>query len=786
MSRRIGIATIACGLSLLGGVRLQAATADWPVLRTYEGEFLRRVKMPLGGIGTGTISLNGRGGLVDWAIRSSPAIGWTPEAHGATTAFWLRVEDAQGRVSMRILEGPPDTELYEGGEGAMFPNHGFPHFRKGVFQVAYPLARVSLTDSGMPVAATLEAMNPLVPGDSDASGIPAALLRWNFLNTTEELLKVSVLGFLVNVAGGELVKKAVASEAMRGITIGSATCEPVDSTRGQLTLAVPSGVGDVAVATHIANLGWRVRMDGFWRQFAAVGKAADHVDADASGELEVAAMSVNFELPAKGERRVPFVLAWRFPHRAAWDGNMPRGQVVNGPFDSRLDVGNWYATRFPTAEAAAEALLRDLPELEAKTVGFVREILSAKAPDVVKEAALFNLSTLRTETCFRTADGNFFGWEGIFENAGSCFGSCTHVWGYEHALVDLWPDLAKNMTDLYFTYALNDDGHIAFRLALPLDAKNAGRTIAAADGQMQCLLKAYENWKKTGDNDWMRGLWPKIRKAMAFCWVPGGWDSDRDGVMEGCQHNTMDVEYYGPNPQMEFLYLAALKAVSEMADFAGDAGFAAECRELAERGSKWTEANLFNGAWYEHKVLPPKSVAGGISHGNASNLADPDFQLAAGCLVDQLLGDVQARHLGLGPVADEEHARTTLATILAKCASENIGPRYNCGRDYALPEEPALKMAWYSEGRMPSKPFPYYGENMTGFEYVVAAGLAQLGDFVSAERVVRDIRNRYDGRKRNPFDEAECGHHYARALASWTVLRAFDSKAVEKAISVKH
>ena len=82
-------------------------------------------------------------------------------------------------------------------------------------------------------------------------------------------------------------------------------------------------------------------------------------------------------------------------------------------------------------------------------------------------------------------------------------------------------------------------------------------------------------------------------------------------------------------------------------------------------------------------------------------------------------------------------------------------------------------MAWYPEGTMPKKPFPYYGENMTGFEYVVAASLAQRGEFDAAEKVVRDIRSRYDGRKRNPFDEAECGHHYVRALAAWSVLKAF-------------
>ena len=199
----------------------------------------------------------------------------------------------------------------------------------------------------------------------------------------------------------------------------------------------------------------------------------------------------------------------------------------------------------------------------------------------------------------------------------------------------------------------------------------------------------------------MRALYPRVRKSIEFCWREGGWDADCDGVMEGRQHNTMDVDYYGPNPQMEFLYLAALKAVAAMAEFCGDADFASKCRGLVERGSKWTEANLFNGEWYEHKVAKrPDGV-------------EPDYQLAAGCLVDQLVGDYASRHVGLGPVADEANSKKTIETILAKNSSTNVGPRYNCGRDYAFPEEEALKMAWYPEGRMPKKPFPYYGDNMT-------------------------------------------------------------------------
>ena len=724
-----------------------ALSADWPVLKTYSGVNLRRVRMPLGGIGTGTVSLSGRGSLVDWEIRNRPAKGFTPTSWNWAPHFAVRWESADGRKGARLLEGPLLPEEYEGETGCRVPNHGMPRFASAVFKAAYPLAQVELADPGLPVAATLEAMNPLVPGDADASGIPAVLLRWRVRNVSNGALKASVAGTILKMDGGEITLRAL------------------------------NGAGAVTRATDVRGPGWNVSLDRYWRRFLAEGTVADtpKSDSTATRTMPVEQTCVSFTLAAGETRTIPFVLAWRFPKRMAWTR-----------YDSKDPadvVGNWYAVTHATAAAAADALIASLSDLESRTVAFVRRVVDAKVPAPVREAALFNLSTLRTETCFRTADGHFFGWEGCYDAKGSCMGSCTHVWGYEHALVELWPALAKDMVELQFGPALDARGHMAFRIDLPLARARTDDSTGAADGQMQCIVKAYECWKHTGDDAWLRRLWPNIRKALAFAWVPGGWDADRDGVMEGAQHNTMDVEYYGPNPQMEFLYLAALEAASAMADAANDAAFAADCRALCAKGKAWTEANLFNGAYYEHRIVPPKGeIARGLRHASmgARDLSDPDFQLGAGCLVDQLLGDYAARAVGLAPVADPAHARTAIRTIVEKCGRGPDDDLFNPMRDYVLAGERSLRMAWYPPDRMPRSPFPYYTETMTGFEYVVAAWQAMDGDLAGAERTVRNIRDRYDGAKRNPFDEAECGHHYARALDAWTVFRAFEKQGESK------
>ena len=93
-------------------------------------------------------------------------------------------------------------------------------------------------------------------------------------------------------------------------------------------------------------------------------------------------------------------------------------------------------------------------------------------------------------------------------------------------------------------------------------------------------------------------------------------------------------------------------------------------------------------------------------------------------------------------------------------------------RTYALNDEAALLIASYPRGGRPERPFPYFTEVMTGFEYQAAAHMIYEGLEQEGLRVIEAIRARYDGRKRSPWDEAECGHHYARAMASWAAVLA--------------
>jgi hypothetical protein len=127
---------------------------------------------------------------------------------------------------------------------------------------------------------------------------------------------------------------------------------------------------------------------------------------------------------------------------------------------------------------------------------------------------------------------------------------------------------------------------------------------------------------------------------------------------------------------------------------------------------------------------------------------------------------------GLGYLADQAQIRRALESIMRYNFKASLYGHFNHMRSFALNDEAALLMATYPKGRRPKRPFPYFTEVMTGFEYSAAVHMLYEGQLDAGLRCIGAVRARYDGKRRSPFDEAECGHHYARAMASWAAVLA--------------
>ncbi|MBT3275063.1 MAG: hypothetical protein HN368_18050, partial [Spirochaetales bacterium] len=554
----------------------------WPVFKSYNGAFLRRIALPLGGIGTGTVSLGGRGNLQDWAIMNSPAIGYTPNIMDGMRdigPFFALYTDSEGQKTTTLLEGALDTEVFEDSQGSRATNHGLPRFRECRFETAYPFAQVILKDKEVPVEVTMKAFNPLIPGDSERSGIPIAVLSYSVKNPTQKTISASVCGTVLNCIGSDggtyesdWDSKKIHTGALdniieyrnekelSGIYMASKGVSPRSRAWGTMALTTPSDNG-ISHRTSWAELTWGDSTLDFWDDFSEDGRIEER-DGNAPFN-RMGSLAVQKQIPPGETKEYSFFLTWHFPNRMVWLPEKKNTRKGASNSDKNI-VGNYYSTIYSDAWDVATQTAGSLEELEDETAKFVNAFCRSDLPAVVKEAALFNMSTLRSQTCFRTRDGRFFGWEGIHNFQGSCDGSCTHVWNYEQTVAFLFGDLAITMREVEFRFSSDETGHMNFRTELPLELNQSKRGPAAADGQMGCIMKMYREWQLSGDAGMLESLWPKVKRGLEFCWIEGGWDADKDGIMEGCQHNTMDVEYYGPNPQMQGWYLGALRAGEEM------------------------------------------------------------------------------------------------------------------------------------------------------------------------------------------------------------------------------
>ena len=750
---------------------------DWPVLKKYDQEHSCKIALPVGGIGTGTISMGGIGNFLDFEIMNRPAKGYNPGSGRNNSTFFTLYTNIDGQQELRLLEGPVPFFLYEGSSGAIATNHGLPRFKESCFETAYPFGQVNLTTPQLPVRVKIKSFNPLIPGDLDNSSIPIAVIDFELANTSEKEISFTVCGSMQNFIGEDgnngkasKNKNAFRSEnGLQGIYFTSDGVDPKADQWGEMALSTPE-TGKISYRTGWLPQRWGTSLLDFWDDLLHDGVLENRTD-DVS-DKPVASLAVGGILPPHGTKTIRFLVTWYFPNRSAWASETMK---------------NYYATKYHSAWDVAVLTLPGLEDLEEKTVAFVSSFCNSDLPEEVKEAALFNISTLRTQTCFRLSDGNFFAWEGCQDKAGCCFGSCTHVWNYETATAFLFGDLARSMRNVEFGAATTPDGLMSFRVKLPFEQINQFSKVAA-DGQMGCIMKFYREWQLSGDNNFLMKYYPLVKSALSYAWKKGGWDGDQDGVMEGVQHNTMDVEYYGPNPQMTIWYLGALRAMEEMAIHMKDREMVWKCRLLFESGSLWTDENLFNGEYYVHKIIVPdkKDIPGEQLVGmGASDFGNPDYQLGEGCLVDQLVGQYLAHVCGLGYLVKKENVAKTLESIMKYNYKADLSDHFNCFRSYALGEEAALLMASYPKTK-PENPFPYFTEVMTGFEYTAAIGMLQEGQTNDGLKCIRNIRARYDGRKRSPFNEAECGHHYGRAMASWSAplaLTGFHYSGVDKSIS---
>ncbi len=459
------------------------------------------------------------------------------------------------------------------------------------------------------------------------------------------------------------------------------------------------------------------------------------------------------------EKKFRFIMSWYYP-------NMPEG-------------GRLYAVKFKSSRDVVEDITNKYQRLSGDTYLWRDMLYDSTLPYWLIDRLHSTMSTLATGTTRWWENGRFY----AFEGCTCCHGTCTHVWSYAQGHARLFPEIGRNIREMQDFAPITEGG--GFYPQSGLISFRADKHFGfAADGQCGSILNAYREHLTTEDNRFLEANWSKIKKALGYLITQdargemGGLSSpddaanpsamkdenkmteDPDGIITGTQHNTYDINYHGANTLIGALYLAALRAGEEMAKDIGDEKFAAFARKIYENGRKWTVENLWNGEYFIQEVDLEK-------HKN--------HQYADGCLSDQLFGQMWAHQLDLGHVYPEDKVKKALHSIWKYNWAPDVGvynEKYKPFRWFISPGQPGLITCTWPKGDYLPDGTMYKNEVWTGIEYQVAANLIDEGYVTEGLAICKAIHERYQPGFLNPYNEIECGDHYARALASWAVYLA--------------
>jgi non-lysosomal glucosylceramidase len=768
--------------------------------QTFTGERRRAVALPLGGIGTGNLALGGTGTLKQWQLHNQGNhLGFAPQSF-----FALRLSCTEPPLSFRrVLRAPAIAPHREpaplvnddlDAAGPYARPASWPEVRDTTFHGAYPFARIDYADD-WPAEVRLEAYTPFVPLDAEASSLPLASFTFRITNRFSYPLHGWLLGTLQNLVGwdgvtpvrdsqcaalGGNVNRLMSSGDGTGLVLANDDLDPSHPGYGSMALWTPAAAAalpqfddaDAALAFADSLKLVNVTVLDDWSAEASARALAElrpvlrgPEGPSPAGRTWAAAVAVPFSVPPGASVERQFVYAWHFPNRVAdFDRFGDAVPTTSGP----AWIGNHYATAFAGAQEVIGYFAQRQADLLDRTRRWHDAVYGSGLPAVITDVIGAQPALIRSPTTFRTADGRFYGFEGVLGEStlnwngnigGSCPLNCTHVWNYEQAVAQLFPSLERSMRETDWDVLQAPEGYLPHRVLLPADGPQlhgvtvGGPARPAIDGMLGTVLKTYREVRRGAGADWLGRYLPHARRLMDF--VTSTWDVSGSGVLTGDQPVTHDISLQGPNIFVGGLWLAALRAMQEMTARSGSVAEAAEFGRRFHLASGNYDELLWNGEYYSQK-----------SDGRSFDFGD-------GCLADQLLGQWWAHQLDLGHILPADHVRTALASIVAFNYRSGFRGFEHGYRVFADADDAGLLICtWPHEGR-PAVPIRYADEVWTGVEYQVAAHCLFEGMTDDGLRILTGLRGRYDGSRRNPYNEIECGDHYSRAMAGFSVLDAW-------------
>ncbi|TVU39518.1 hypothetical protein EJB05_12941 [Eragrostis curvula] len=659
--------------------------------------------VPLGGMGSGSISRGFRGEFKHWQI--TPGSSETSPVMANQFSIFVTREGGNKKYSSVLAPGQLDGLKKPSDDGISSWDWKLKGDRS-TYHALFPRAWTVYDGEPDPeLKVSCRQISPFIPHNYQESSLPTSVFVYTLVNTGKERAKVSLLmTWAVNSIGGlshhsgagkmEFLEFFYITSKTAGnnppVTFAIAACE---NQNVNVTALPVFGLSGESSVTAREMWGTMVQDGSFDR---------DNFDAGASmpsspGDTVCAAVSASTWVEPYGRCTIVFALAWSSPKVKFKKGSTYYSvldlAILTGDIQNFMEPHQEYKHWEEEIDKWQTPILHDerLPEWYKITLFNELYFLVAGGTvwidsecSVVDGGNKLNSSSedsdlpLHDTTCSSTAPligftpheiddkenvGKFLYLEGI-----EYFMWCTYdVHFYaSFALLDLFPKIELSIQRDFARAVLREDkarvrfladgtwgirkviGAVAHDLGAhdpwhELNAYNIHDTSRWKDLNPKFVLQIYRDFAATGDMSFGKDVWPAVCTAMEYM---EQFDHDGDDMIEndGFPDQTYDAwTVQGVSAYCGCLWLAALQAAAALARSLGHDDYAERCMTRFKKAKSVFEARLWNGSYFNYDS--------GTSYSSRSIQAD------------QLAGQWYTASSGLAPLFDEDRIKCTLQKI---------------------------------------------------------------------------------------------------------------------------
>ena len=757
--------------------------------------------IPLGGIGSGSVELLPDGEFHSWLIANAPRLTQISlekkvddgESSTGALSFWIRAKKDGSEPVLRKLGMKTDADDFT---YRMFA------WNKPVeridFDGRFPVCNLEYIDSDLPCKASLKAVSPFVPHNSDASATPGFYLDFTVENPTDSNLEISLLGALEpDFANKKEGNKNSLINMDNGFGIHIENAKKTNSPScGDVCLSINSS-GENSYITadyfrylkeYVANSEFGVTQESFLFDFRETGTLPNSTAGEKPSFIPLNLHSLSNKkldslcseysqypfassllkrighcidgFPNNRKEKISFLrCCQRQLFRIGKDFGscalcskvtLSPGEkknirfVLTWNFPNQLtkdgkNLGHYYENLYKNSLESNKFLCDNYGSVYKAATDFSDLLYNTDLPCVYPDAWSSNLSQLVKSSCY-IKNGKFGLWEGL----GFCgFHTTDITYHASFGLISLFPDLQKKQMLMGAEFQRKDGRvHHLFKPGFERTDNGYDRV----DMNMQFVLMVLRDYLFTGDRSYLVSLWGNVKAAMDSI---ENLDTNGDGLPDyDTRRNTYDAWNFSGTPAyISILWLAALKGAMIIAGTIGDTARLGKWEILLTKGKKALEEKLWNGEYY--------------------NLWRDDTQTDESLMSDQLDGEWFLRTAGVAGNISDERVNSILEFIF----------RHNFDKEAGL-----INAGCYAQKKTTIHTYKncQAGAVWTGIGYAFSALALSVGLREIADREITNIHNN-QMRLGSFWDHWECGHHYTRPMSAWSTLIAASGLSVDYA-----